>query len=97
VDDDGNPVVTTWAAISWTESLPSTASAASEDIAMSINIGSGDQAVTLNQGINSDSASLHYKADFSSSDSDLYETPVLEDITVIYILPETQTYYWKEI
>jgi type II secretory pathway component PulK len=97
VDEDNNPVSVTWAAINWTETIPSTASSDSEDIDLNINTGAGYAAVTLNQGINIDSTTLNYKADFTSDESDLYETPVLEDVTVIYILPETQIFYWKEL
>jgi hypothetical protein len=97
VDEDSNPVSVTWAAVNWTKTIPLTASSVSEDIAMNIDAGGGYQSVTLNEGIDINSATLKYKAEFTSSDTDFSETPVLEDVTFIYVLPSTEIYYWKEI
>lgn len=84
-----------WAAISWTETIPSTADPDSEEIAVSIDTGSGFVVPTFNGSIDALSDKFKFKVDLTSADPDFSETPVFEDITVTYIIP-TQIHYWKE-
>jgi type II secretory pathway component PulK len=89
-----------WAAINWTKTIPDTADVNNETISISVVDSDGDStAVNLNQGLGNSilSPSLKYLAVFESTDPDLRQTPVLEDVSIIYILPVTEVIYWRDI
>ncbi len=85
-----------WGTVSWTPTIPSTASATSEQIALQLNTGSGFSAVTINGSVAGTSSTVAYKAFFTTNDADYSETPVFEDVTITY-LPRTRIIYLRYI
>jgi len=90
----GNPI--RWGTASWTLTIPPTANAANETVAVRANTGSGYIAVPFNGAINRVSSSMTYRLDFATTDDDYSETPAVEDITITY-LPEARVIYRREL
>ena len=88
----GNPVI--WGTASWTISIPSTASPASEICNVQTDIGSGMVNAAYNGAIGGSSNSIYYKINLSSIDTDCSETPVFEDMTITY-LPRVSILYQR--
>ena len=84
-----------WGTVSWTLTIPDTASAASELCSVQVNTGSGLNNMAINGPIGGVSNSEVFRINLSSSDAEYRETPVLEDITITY-LPKAQVLYLRE-
>jgi hypothetical protein len=94
VYNNGGPV--TWGTASWTLTIPSTANAVNEVCSIQADTGSGLFNVSLNGPLNAVSPSLAYRVNFTTTDVDYSETPVLEDITVTY-LPKAKVIYRRDL
>lgn len=81
-----------WGTASWTATIPSTASF-TEQINMQVNAGSGLSNVSINGPIGATSNTLAFRANFTTTDADYSETPVLEDVTVTYLDKAILVYY----
>ncbi len=82
-----------WGAINWTLTMPDSASSSSETAEVEVDTGSGFSPVSQNGSINAAASSnIKYKVTLKSTDTTHKETPVFEDITVIY-LPQTKVLY----
>ena len=95
-----SPVITLpsqvrWGTISWTLTIPSTATPSTETCSVRADTGSGFSSVALNGQIGGLSNHMAYRIDLTSSDSDYSETPVIEDVIFTYI-PETRILYWRQ-
>jgi type II secretory pathway component PulK len=84
-----------WAALSWTEIIPSTADPLSETVAVSIDTGDGFSSATSGGSIDALSSQIRFRVDLASNDDTYSQTPVFEDLTFIYIMP-TEVLYWRE-
>jgi type II secretory pathway component PulK len=89
-------------AISWTETIPESADAASETVTLEIDTGNSlfeplsNGAVLGESGnLSGSSNSLQFKVTLKSDNESHQETPAFEDITVTYLLPRTQILYWS--
>ncbi len=81
-----------WGTISWTLTLPSTASEVSERVSMQVDRGIGTIGVSKDGPIGGVSSGAAFIATLSSSDAGYAETPVLEDVTMTYLPPAKVVY-----
>lgn len=81
-----------WGTISWTLTLPPTASAVSEQVSMQVDRGIGIVGVSRDGPIGGVSSGAAFIAVLSSSDAGYAQTPVLEDVTMTYLPPAKIVY-----
>jgi len=77
-----------WGTITGTVTIPSTASSTSETVLFQTELTGGTTWDTPSSGNHIASAngnSIQYKALFATTDSEINETPVLEDVTITYL------------
>jgi competence ComEA-like helix-hairpin-helix protein len=90
-----------WGTVSGTVTTPSTANSTSETISFQTSTDSGASFLSPGAGgaiLQSPSQTIQYRANLNTNDSDLSETPVLEDVTVTFLKPNTvKTVYYKQI
>ncbi len=90
-----------WGTISGTVTIPSTASPINETVVFETSTDGGISFVPVQTGgdiTQSPSQSIQYRAVLATNDSDLSETPALEDVTLTFLKPNSaKTAYYKQI
>lgn len=90
-----------WGTVSGTVTIPATASSGSETVTFETSIDGGVSFAPVQTGgdiTQSSSQSIQYRVTLATNDSDLSETPVLEDVTLTFLKPNTvKTVYYKQV
>lgn len=82
-----------WGTISWNTTLPETADAASEQVSAEVDTGSGFTSISNRGSIGVTSSQCRFKINLTTQDDDYSETPVVDDITLTYLIPVETEYF----
>jgi DNA uptake protein ComE-like DNA-binding protein len=82
-----------WGSILWNTTIPVSASSFSETVSAEVNTGSGYSLINNNGPVDANSDRCRFKLTLASNDDDYSETPILEDITITYIIEPKTVYY----